>query len=271
MKLRKIAEGGTAEVYSLPDGKVVKLYHPEYPPDEAEREASKAELAYRQGLPTPEVIEVLQIEGRQGIVFADCSGPTMGDRVQERPGEIESMAKLLAALHAEVHKCSGDGFPTTVQRVQSKIECAESLEDELKLSLQNSLAAMSGGGSMCHGDFHPGNVLLSRNGPMIVDWVDGTVGPPVADVARTVLLVHFSPDSQNVNGAEAHREMKKRFLRAYQTQYLKLRTFAGEDFQRWMCIMAGARLSDNVVDSSTGNSLLALAKNVGYSGMAVYV
>ncbi len=41
MGTKKIAEGHTSEVFSLADGKVVKLYRPWYPAVEAEREAAK--------------------------------------------------------------------------------------------------------------------------------------------------------------------------------------------------------------------------------------
>src|ERR1044071_5794670 len=42
---------------------------------------------------------------------------------------------------------------------------------------------------LCHGDMHPSNVILAPDGPMIVDWFDASRGEPVADVARTCLLL----------------------------------------------------------------------------------
>ena len=40
---------------------------------------------------------------------------------------------------------------------------------------------------------HPSNVLLSSDGPVIVDWFDASRGAPVADVARTSLLLEGTP------------------------------------------------------------------------------
>lgn len=40
-------------------------------------------------------------------------------------------------------------------------------------------------------DFHPDNVLLAARGPVIIDWPDATRGQPLADVARTSLLLRL--------------------------------------------------------------------------------
>ncbi len=42
---------------------------------------------------------------------------------------------------------------------------------------------------LCHGDFHPKNVIVSAEGPVIVDWFDACRGNAVGDIARTSLLL----------------------------------------------------------------------------------
>jgi aminoglycoside phosphotransferase (APT) family kinase protein len=34
-----------------------------------------------------------------------------------------------------------------------------------------------------HGDFHPGNVVLTQRGPVVIDWRNTTEGPP--DLSET--------------------------------------------------------------------------------------
>ena len=262
MKLERIAEGRTAEVFALTDSKVVKLYRDGYPPDEAEREARKADLAHKQNLPTPQVVDLVEMEGRNGIVFETCLGPTMYDRLRQHPNDAESMGRLLADSHAEVHECSGAGLVTTVQRLRANIERAEPLDDELRMSLQNRLSAMPCGESLCHGDFHPKNVILSKRGPVIIDWVDATMGPPSADVVRTILLLRSGKDPLNANEAEICRRMRTTLLRAYQEQYLALRSLPARDLQLWMPIVAGARLSENIACAAAEDDLVALARTV---------
>jgi aminoglycoside phosphotransferase (APT) family kinase protein len=40
-----------------------------------------------------------------------------------------------------------------------------------------------------HGDLHPANVLLSRSGPVVIDWSNAGRGPAGADVADAWLLL----------------------------------------------------------------------------------
>jgi Ser/Thr protein kinase RdoA (MazF antagonist) len=46
--------------------------------------------------------------------------------------------------------------------------------------------------SLCHGDFHPGNVVMTRGDkPIIIDWTTATSGEPAVDAARTSLLLQL--------------------------------------------------------------------------------
>ncbi len=44
---------------------------------------------------------------------------------------------------------------------------------------------------MCHRDLHPGNILLSPRGPVVIDWTQVGVGDPRLDVAWTLMVVGF--------------------------------------------------------------------------------
>jgi Phosphotransferase enzyme family len=43
--------------------------------------------------------------------------------------------------------------------------------------------SLTGPVGVVHGDFHPGNVLLSANGPVLIDWSDAMVGAQAWDLA----------------------------------------------------------------------------------------
>ncbi len=51
-----------------------------------------------------------------------------------------------------------------------------------------ALNQLPDGGQLCHGDYHPDNVLMSPTGPIILDWSEATCGNPLADVANTSLI-----------------------------------------------------------------------------------
>jgi aminoglycoside phosphotransferase (APT) family kinase protein len=83
------------------------------------------------------------------------------------------------------------GLPRLADALRRKIGRATSLSDAARAAALEQLTLLEqqpGGHSLCHGDFHPGNVVLSARGPVIIDWNDATLGPPAADVARTQML-----------------------------------------------------------------------------------
>ena len=45
------------------------------------------------------------------------------------------------------------------------------------------------GDRLCHGDFHPMNILGDVSQPVIIDWPDARRGDPAADVCRSYLLM----------------------------------------------------------------------------------
>ena len=44
---------------------------------------------------------------------------------------------------------------------------------------------LADGDTLCHGDFHPGNILLSGDGAFIIDFMNVCCGNYLYDVART--------------------------------------------------------------------------------------
>jgi len=95
---------------------------------------------------------------------------------------------------------------------------------------------------LCHGDYHPENVLMTRTGTLIIDWFTATCGNPLADVARTSLLLEAaelpaSPLAQWLLGlarAVVHR--------AYLRRYLRQSRVRPEDIAAWRLPIIVARL-----------------------------
>lgn len=48
------------------------------------------------------------------------------------------------------------------------------------------------GETVMHLDLHPGNVMLTSRGPVVIDWSNRAVGPPGADVAMAYLIMACS-------------------------------------------------------------------------------
>jgi hypothetical protein len=124
-------------------------------------EAKTMHYVRAQGYPCPEVFDVS--DDGLDLVMQRVDGPTMVDAAGSQPLKIRSFARALADLHSSLHA----------------IAAPEWLSD----------APIGSGDRLVHMDLHPLNVLMSKDGPVVIDWPRAARGDPHVDVAVTWLLV----------------------------------------------------------------------------------
>ena len=147
---------------------------------QAEREAAVQTWCAAQGYPAPAVLAVLSPDdafGRPAQVMELAPGTTMLAAVTARPWQALRLVDRLAGLARHLHALPVDGFPPPVRaerlvdqrlglprRVVAELD-VPALAGALAHAEASADAAMTGPAVVCHGDFHPLNVM-----------VDGDVG-----------------------------------------------------------------------------------------------
>ncbi len=264
---RVIGIGRTAEILAWGEDRAMKLYREGSPRGYVQREAFVSRFVHRAGLPAPAVFDadtddgLHELDGRLGILYERVDGPTMLRDVGNRPWMVVSHAKTLAALHAGVHSASGDGLPTLRVRLERAIdEAAEWLTGDERAAAAAALDRLPDGRQVCHGDFHPDNVLLGANGPTIVDWGPAFAGDPAADVAWTILLFRRagSPIGTSPRLRVIVTLIRRIVLRVYLRTYSRLSGIPREEIEAWLGIIAILRLTDRIPEER--ESLLRLIR-----------
>jgi aminoglycoside phosphotransferase (APT) family kinase protein len=241
-----IARGRTAEVFAWQDGRVLKLFYDWVPPTWVETEAKASRAVYEAGLPAPAIEGVLQADGRRGIVFERVEGPSMLAEWKSKPWLLVRSARQLAELHAAIHALPGAGLPAYRERLEGDIRAAQTLPAHLKDAALSALARLPDGDALCHADFHPDNVLVTARGLIIIDWMTAVRGNPLADVARTSLLLCMAalpPGTRHVRLIDAARKL---YHAVYLKRYLQLRPASREDIAAWRLPTLAARLNENI-------------------------
>jgi aminoglycoside phosphotransferase (APT) family kinase protein len=178
----RLAAGRDAIVYALGDDRVVRRASD---PERSYRlEAEVMEHVRALGYPVPAVHRLAPGE----MVLDRVEGPTMLDDLASHPWRLRSHARLLADLQRRLHELPApEGlrpFPLEGDRV-------------------------------LHLDFHPGNVMLSPDGPVVIDWTNVARGAPGAETALTwIVLAVFEADEQGLMKVVVPL-FRRRFLRAY--------------------------------------------------------
>lgn len=248
-----IALGRTAEVYNWVDGTVLKLYHTWCPPDWIEHEAHVARFIVAEGIPTPAVVgEIIEIDGRRGIVYECVQGVSMLQDLSARPWTIFRYARALADLQAQYQQLSIPGLNSYRNELGYTIRRAQYISEAERAKLLDLLEALPDGKALCHSDFHPGNVIISPQGPIVIDWMTATSGSPWADVARTCLLLSVAPNAAGKQLSPILHLLIDLYYGIYLKRYKALQADGHDELKRWMPVIAAARLEENIEPEREG-------------------
>jgi len=242
----QIAEGRTAEVFTWGEDRVLKLFREGFPAKVVEHEADVTRQVHDAGLPAPAVHGVVEVDGRLGVVFDRIRGVSMLRELIARPWTVRRYAAMLAGLQARIHAASAPGLPSQRARLEGRIRSAGAHEPALREAVLAELAGLPEGLAVCHGDFHPDNVLISDRGPVVIDWPTATAGRAEGDVARTLLLLEVGEPLPGTPRRRLIEFLRHSYRRHYLDSYLRLRPTSREAIAAWRRPVAAARIDEGI-------------------------
>ncbi len=236
----KLGGGQAGDVHAWGADKVVKLYRPHVPDPPIEREALNSQILHAAGLPVPRFFEHVDIAGRRGSVFERIEGRSISTSLRRNPFRLSGLARRLADIHRLIHGTKRPELPAVMDNLRRVIASVAVLTTAQRDQLIALLESLPAGSSVCHFDFHPSNVLLSPRGPVVLDWGSARHGNPLADVARSYVL--FATDHLWTPAGPVTKIWNKAFARIYLRCYLAGVTQTREELERWITILAAAKL-----------------------------
>ncbi len=245
----RLATGRTAEVYALGNDRVVKVLRPGVPAGEAELEALAARAVAAAGVEAPTLVGTTQVDGRSALIYARLRGPSMLAVVLQDRSRGAELAETLGRMHADMHDRDGSMLPDGAERIRDAVRhAAPHDEPDLVRAALARIDQLPFDLGICHGDFHPGNVIMEDAGPIAIDWLTATAGPTAADVARTLLLLRDTALPEDLGGGarRALTNLRHEFADAYLGAYLSARPVDTEVVASWRLPILVARLSEGV-------------------------
>lgn len=226
---------------------VVKVLRPGIPDHWAGLEAEIVARVHDAGLPVPEPEGVIDFDGRPGIVLERIDGTAMWERMRTDPATIPDLVGQLVDLQTRVQATTVPGLISMNTRLRSKISEATQLPPEDRRTAQELLDRLPVGEALCHGDFHPANIILTDRGPMILDWFDAAAGDVTADFVRSSLLMR-PPYDRSSWLVGSTPELLDQLHSHYIAELVRRGRLDAEAFGSWEVVTAVARMSEPVPD-----------------------
>jgi aminoglycoside phosphotransferase (APT) family kinase protein len=220
-----IGAGRAADVYALDERRVLRRYRNG---ESSEREAAVMTYLAGAGFPVPRVHDA----SGPDLVLERLDGRDMLADLSARPWLARRHARTLAGLHDRLHA----------------------------ITAPPSLRAPFGpGGRVLHLDLHPGNVMLTAAGPVVIDWSNVAAGPAAADVAMAWLIIATSEvDEPPLLLRPAISSVRAVLLRRFRAL---VRDDPGPELAR----VARARMADRNVRPAEARRLQVIADRAGRS------
>jgi Ser/Thr protein kinase RdoA (MazF antagonist) len=244
-ELTLIGEGREAEVFALDSTRVLRLARSAASGPALAAEHAALSSAAAAGAPVPEVFEQVEVDGRPGLVLARLPDRNLLLEIGERPWRVVAISRTLGVLHARIHAAAGPvSLPSVHERLEARL-ASPLVPPGVRDRALDRLGALPRGDRLCHGDFHPANVLVADDGrALAIDWTGASRGDPAADVARSYVIIRHgavTPDATRALAALARvgrRVLWQGYARAYGVDRAAL--------DRWLPVVAAARLAEDI-------------------------
>lgn len=195
----KLNQGGTADIHAWAPGQVVKLFKQGFPPRLCQHEVRMTRAVLAAGVPAPEVFGEVTLDGRFGIVLGRLEGPTLLQITRSGAVTWAQAGAIIASLGLSVHRMSP---PPEAFHLRRWMEASFRLTgDMVPGHIASGVLALidrlqQPGDGLCHGDIHPGNVIMTAAGPRLIDWTFAIRAPAALDHGFThISLTEFALDA----------------------------------------------------------------------------
>lgn len=208
-----------------------------------------SEAARRAGVRTPRVVETVEVDGRPGQILERVDGRDLFAALAANPLRLPSIARRLAEVHLELHEVVAPAeLPSTHEMIAPRLRASTAVPAGMREDVLTLLDDLPPGDRICHGDYHPGNLLDAPTGPTLIDWTNATRGDPTYDVARTVLMLRLGevPPGAPLVIRTLAVVGRGALWRRYRRTYRRGGGLDDDALHRWTLVAAAGRLTEEI-------------------------
>ncbi len=249
--LRLVGQGGEAQIYAWSDDRVVRLLRARGSNGRIAFEVAALEAARSAGVRVPQIYEEVVVDGRPGLVMERLEGLDLLSIIGRKPWLVFRSGRLTGEIHARINAARAPAsLPRVTDVVRDGMVRLKHQEPALIEWISGIVERLPGGEALCHGDFHPGQVMFSDAQYAALDWSGAMRGDPLFDYARTRVLLSIGEPPPGTGLplrflATAGRQL---LLSSYMRSYERSATepVDGARVRDWEIVTVALRLLENI-------------------------
>lgn len=219
----RIGAGACGEVFRMDEETIIKLYYPRVRREEIEREKALAKKAFVMGVPTAISYDIVEADGRTGVVYELIRSKTLGELIREDEGRLEEYAAMYAEVCRTIHSIRAEPgeLPSFKELNREDIPNITGITEEERAYLYRSLDLVPERMNCLHGDLNINNIMVQNGECCLIDMGEFSTGTPVFDLSRILFSMEFAaPGETEFNSfykmpQKKVREVLHLFLRKY--------------------------------------------------------
>ena len=251
--LRKLAEGREAEMFAWEDGRILRLLRDPNGQGSNALQAAAMEAARSRGVRVPAVHGTTTVMGRPGIIMERIEGTDLLTLIGRRPWVVFGAGRISGEMHARLHEVAApESLPPLRTVLEWRIRSVADLPEGLRQFALGALEELPDGDRICHGDFHPANIMMDGQTPVLIDWSNVTRGDPAADVTRTLLMLRLGepPPGTSLTLRVMTLVGRRLLIWLYLRSYRRVRSLDMRAVERWQVPVAAARLAEGIQEET---------------------
>lgn len=209
--LRRIGEGNTADIFLIDDQKVLKLFKSGFSQDAVLNEYRNHRLVGELTDSVPRVYDFMEADGRYGYSMENVKGVSLASFMLEQRTFAQAMERFVC-IHKDWLSMRSDRavlYKDWMKNVLRGKTADKALFDRIE--------RLPDGDVLCHGDFHPYNILITQEDRhVVIDFANICRGPRAYDMARTYFLL---------KGAKTDMPVAQIYLDKMEIPYSEIQTY----------------------------------------------
>ena len=189
----KIGAGACGEVFRLDDETIIKLYYPRVKKSEIEQEKALAKKAFVMGVPTAISYDIVEADGRTGVVYELIKSKTIGELIRADESRLEEYMDMYAAVCRQIHSIEAEPgrLPSFKDINRADIPNVTGITEEERGYLHRFLDLVPDRMNCLHGDLNINNIMVQNGECCLIDMGEFSTGTPMFDLSRIL----FSMDT----------------------------------------------------------------------------